>query len=291
MSTRVIHLPKLERTAITSEQVLRVVLITTTVIVMTLFFIMPLVVVFVNAFRGGLGAYTAALSHPHTLAAIKLTAIAVLVSVPLNTLLGLGAAWLVTRHKVPGRSLLLTLIDMPFTISPIVSGLMFVLIFGSHSLLGAWLIEHGIRIVFAVPGIILATTFVTFPFVVRELIPVMDSLGSDEELAGVSLGAWGWTLFRKITLPNIRWGLLYGIILCTARAIGEFGAVSVVSGHIRGRTNTIPLHIEVLFNEYQTTAAFAVASLLTFFALVTLIAKEIVMRQVHRKNDQDSSVS
>jgi len=248
--------------------------------VMFVLLILPLAIVFVTAFRAGIGAYWSAISHPHVLAALKLTLIAVCISVPVNVLFGVAAAWLITRHNPPGRTVLLSLIDLPFTVSPVVSGLMFVLIFGSQSLFGGWLIEHGIRVVFAVPGIVLATVFVTFPFVARELIPVMEAAGPEEELAGVSLGAWGWKLLRRVTLPSVRWGLAYGIILCTARAIGEFGAVSVVSGHIRGRTNTIPLHIEVLFNEYQTAAAFAVASLLTLFAVVTLALKEGIVRRM-----------
>ncbi len=258
----------------------RVVLTTCTIVLMSLLLILPLVQVFLAAFRNGAGFWLSTLTDPFTLSALKLTAIAVLIAVPLNTVFGIAAAWLLTRHRVPGRSAILTLIDLPFSVSPVVSGLMFILIFGAHSALGVWLIEHGVQVVFAVPGIVLATVFVTFPFVARELIPVMEAIGPEEEMAAVSLGARGWQMFRRITLPNIRWGLLYGIILCTARAVGEFGAVSVVSGHIRGRTNTLPLHIEVLFNEYQTAAAFAVASVLTLFAVFTLVIKEVVSRRL-----------
>ncbi|MFH0882447.1 MAG: sulfate ABC transporter permease subunit CysW [bacterium] len=266
---------------------LRICLIGLTVAVMFVLLILPLAIVFVTAFRAGLGTYWSAVTHPHTLAALKLTLIAVFISVPINVVFGVSAAWLITRHNPPGRTVLLSLIDLPFTISPVVTGLMFVLIFGSQSLFGAWLLEHGIRVVFAVPGIVLATVFVTLPFVARELIPVMEAAGPEEELAGVSLGAWGWKLIRRVTLPSVRWGLAYGIILCTARAIGEFGAVSVVSGHIRGRTNTIPLHIEVLFNEYQTAAAFAVASLLTLFAVITLVLKEGIVRRMETASPPD----
>lgn len=247
--------------------------------VLILFLVVPLLLVFSEALREGLGRYASVLTDRYTLSALKLTLFAVAVSVPLNTLFGAAIAWYVTRHRPRTKSLLLTLVDLPFTISPVVSGLMFVLLFGSRSLLGGWLADHGLQIVFAVPGIILVTVFITFPFIARELIPVMEAVGDEEEQAAVSLGARPWTLFPRITLPNIRWGLMYGVILCTARAVGEFGAVSVISGHIRGRTNTAPLHVEVLFNEYQTSAAFAVASVLTFTAVLTLLVKEIVQRK------------
>ena len=279
---RLINRPRRHPRETTFSPLIRLSLVTATYGLMGILLILPLAVIFGMAFRDGVPGYAAAISDPMTCAAIKLTFLALIISVPVNIIFGISAAWLVTRHKVPGRNILLTLIDLPFTISPIVSGLMFVLLFGANSLLGAFLIEHGVRIVFAVPGIILATMFVTFPFVARELIPVMEAIGPDEEQAAISLGASGWAMFFRVTLPNIRWGLLYGIILCSARAIGEFGAVSVVSGHIRGRTNTLPLHIEVLFNEYQTTAAFAVASFLTLFALITLLIKEIVVRLAER---------
>lgn len=261
---------------------LRPFLITASVLVVLLFLIVPLVLVFSEALKGGVGNYLKTLTDPHAISALKLTMLAVVIAVPLNTLFGTAIAWYVTRHNPKGKSLLLTLIDLPFTISPVVSGLMFILLFGSRSLLGSVLMEQGVQIVFAVPGIILVTAFVTFPFITRELIPVMEAVGSEEEQAAVSLGARPPSLLRKVTLPNVRWGLLYGIILCTARAVGEFGAVSVVSGHIRGRTNTAPLHIEVLFNEYQTSAAFAVASVLTFTAILTLLVKEIVQRRIDR---------
>jgi sulfate transport system permease protein len=238
-----------------------------------LFLLAPLASVFVYAIEKGLGAYFASFNDPVTLSAVRLTLITAAVAVPLNLVFGVAAAWAIAKFDFRGKSFLTTLIDLPFSVSPVISGLVYVLLFGAQGWLGPWLAEHDVKIIFAVPGIVLATIFVTFPFVARELIPLMQAQGATEEEAAVSLGANGWQTFRRVTLPNIKWGLLYGIILCNARAMGEFGAVSVVSGHIRGRTNTMPLHIEILYNEYQFTAAFAVASLLALLALVTLAAK------------------
>ena len=240
------------------------------------FIVLPLAAVFVQAFAKGVPAYLAAIREPDTLSAIRLSLLTAGISVPLNLIFGVAAAWAIARFQFKGKSVLVTLIDIPFAVSPVVSGLIFVLIFGTQGWFGDWLSDHDIRIVFAVPGIILATTFVTFPFVARELIPLMQSQGSDEEEAALTLGATGWQMFFKITLPNIRWGLLYGVVLCTARALGEFGAVSVVSGHIRGQTNTLPLHVEILYNEYNYSGAFAVASLLSVIAVITLTLKKFL---------------
>lgn len=244
--------------------------------ILTLFLLLPLAAVFIEAFRRGWEVFTAALTEDAALSAIKLTLLAAAISVPLNTVFGVAAAWLITKFRFKGRSLLLSLIDLPFAVSPVIAGLVFVLMFGAQGWFGPWLREHDIQIIFALPGIILATVFVTFPFVARELIPLMESQGSDQEEAAVTLGARGWQIFRRVTLPNIKWGLLYGVLLCNARAMGEFGAVSVVSGHIRGKTNTLPLHVEVLYNEYQFSAAFACAALLALLALVTLGMKSAV---------------
>lgn len=241
-----------------------------------LFLILPLAVVFRTALREGLGVWFASLTDRYTLHAIDLTLTAALIAVPLNALFGLAAAWAVTRHDFPGKRLLVTLIDIPFAVSPVIAGMMFVLLFGANSALGPWLVENDLRVVFAVPGIVLATTFVTFPFVARELIPLMQAQGRDAELASVTLGASGWQTFWYVTLPRVRWALFYGTVLCTARALGEFGAVSVVSGHIRGHTNTVSLHVEVLYNEYHTAAAFSVATLLVLVAVLTLGAKSLV---------------
>ncbi len=240
------------------------------------FLFVPLVLVFAKAMEGGWKAYLAAVSDPMTLAAVKLTLIASLVSVPLNLLFGLAAAWAVARFRFRGKGLLVTLIDVPISVSPVISGMIFVLIFGAQGYFGPWLSEHDWKVIFAVPGIVLATLFVTAPLVARELIPLMQAQGSEEEEAALTLGASGWQMFFRVSLPKIRWGLLYGIILCNARAMGEFGAVSVVSGHIRGLTNTLPLHVEILYNEYQFSAAFAVASLLAMLALVTLALKSLI---------------
>lgn len=249
-----------------------------------LFLLIPLGLVFVEAFRRGWSVFAAAISDRHALSAIRLTLLAAAVAVPLNTLFGLSAAWLITKFRFTGRPLLLALIDLPFAVSPVIAGLVWVLLFGAQGWFGPWLAEHELRIIFAVPGIVLATLFVTFPFVARELIPLMEMQGTDEEEAGVTLGAGGWRIFLRITLPNIKWGLLYGVLLCNARAMGEFGAVSVVSGHIRGKTNTLPLHIEVLYNEYQFSAAFAAATLLALLALVTLGLKSLLEHFLTRRN-------
>ena len=237
---------------------------------------MPIGIVIANAFGKGFGIYFRSLIQPDALSAIRLTLLTAAIAVPLNTLFGIAAAWAITKFDFWGKKVLMTLIELPFTISPVISGLVFVLIFGAQGLLGPWLQAHDIRIIFAIPGIVLTTLFVTFPFVARELIPLMQSQGTEEENAAAILGANGWQTFFKVTLPNIKWGLLYGVILCNARAMGEFGAVSVVSGHIRGLTNTIPLHVEILYNEYQFTPAFAVASLLMFLAVLTVIAKHLI---------------
>ncbi len=240
-----------------------------------LFLILPLAAVFTEAFRKGFGAYLAALQEPDAWSAIKLTLITAAIAVPLNLVFGVSAAWAIAKYEFWGKSFLTTLIDLPFSVSPVVAGLIYVLIFGAQGWFGPWLQAHDIKIIFAVPGIVLATVFVTFPFIARELIPLMQAQGNDEEQAAIVLGATGWQTFWYVTLPNIKWGLIYGVILCNARAMGEFGAVSVVSGHIRGQTNTLPLHVEILYNEYQSVAAFAVASLLAILALVTLFIKSV----------------
>ena len=243
---------------------------------MALFLALPLAAVFAQALSAGWQAYWQALQEPDARAAVRLTLLTAAISVPLNLVFGVAAAWCIAKFEFRGKSFLITLIDLPFSVSPVVAGLCFVLVFGAQGWLGPWLAAHDIKIIFAVPGIVLATVFVTFPFIARELIPLMQAQGSDEEQAAQVLGANGWQTFWHVTLPNIRWGLLYGVILCNARAMGEFGAVSVVSGHIRGQTNTMPLHVEVLYNEYQGQAAFAVASLLALLAIVTLVLKTLV---------------
>jgi sulfate transport system permease protein len=244
---------------------------------------LPLVAVFVQAFDKGWAAYLAAISDPFTRSAILLSLLATGIAVPLNLVFGLAAAWAVTKFQFRGRSALLTLIDLPFGVSPVVAGLIYVLVFGAQGWMGPWLADHGFRVIFAVPGIVLATTFVTFPFVARELIPLMETQGIDEEEAALVLGANAWQMLWRITLPNIKWGLLYGTVLCTARALGEFGAVSVVSGHIRGETNTLPLHVEILYNEYNYAGAFAVASLLSIVSLVALILKKLLERKTQQE--------
>ena len=249
-----------------------------------IFLLLPLVAVFVEAFRKGWEVYISALIDADAISAIKLTLIAAAISVPLNLFFGVAAAWSITKFEFRGKHLLITLIDLPFSVSPVVSGLIYILVFGAQGWFGPWLAEHDLKVVFAVPGIVLATIFVTFPFVARELIPLMEAQGKDEEEAAVVLGAKGWQTFWYVTLPNVKWGLLYGVILCNARAMGEFGAVSVVSGHIRGMTNTMPLHVEILYNEYQFAAAFAVASLLALLALVTLVIKTWVGHQAGKAN-------
>ncbi|GAA4408674.1 sulfate ABC transporter permease subunit CysW [Quisquiliibacterium transsilvanicum] len=252
---------------------------------MLLFLVLPLLAVFAEALRKGVGAYLEALREPDAWAAIRLTLITALIAVPLNLVFGVAAAWAIAKFEFRGKSFLTTLIDLPFSVSPVVAGLVYVLVFGAQGWFGPWLAEHGIRIVFAVPGIVLATIFVTFPFIARELIPLMQAQGNEEEQAAQVLGATGWQTFWRVTLPNIKWGLLYGVILCNARAMGEFGAVSVVSGHIRGQTNTMPLHVEVLYNEYQSAAAFAVASLLALLAIVTLVIKTVIEWRHQRELD------
>lgn len=243
---------------------------------LALFLFAPLAAVFAGGLSRGIAPYFASLKNEEALAAIRLTLSVAAIAVPLNLVFGVAASWAIAKFEFPGKSLLTTLIDLPFAVSPVISGLIYVLLFGLHGWFGPWLAEHNIKIIFALPGIVLATVFVTFPFVARELIPLMQSQGSEEEYAALTLGANGWQTFWHVTLPNIKWGLLYGVILCNARAMGEFGAVSVVSGHIRGKTNTIPLQVEILYNEYNFVAAFAVASLLTFLALVTLALKSFI---------------
>ncbi len=249
---------------------------------LTLFLFVPLAFVFVQALQRGFGVYLAAIAEPDAVAAIELTLLTAAIAVPLNLVFGVAAAWAIAKFAFPGKNVLITLIDLPFSVSPVVSGLIFVLIFGLQGWFGPWLREHDLKVIFAVPGIVLATVFVTFPFVARELIPLMQAQGTDQEEAATVLGARGWQTFFRVTLPNVKWGLLYGVILCNARAMGEFGAVSVVSGHIRGATNTLPLHVEILYNEYQFAAAFAVASLLALLALVTLGLKFVVERQTRK---------
>ena len=256
----------------------------------TLFLLMPLIVVFYEALRKGWDAYVAALVDPDALSAVRLTLTAALISVPLNLVFGLAAAWCIAKFDFPGKSFLITLIDLPFSVSPVVAGLVYVLMFGRTSWLGPWFIDHDMKIVFAVPGIVLATIFVTFPFIARELIPLMEAQGKDEEEASTVLGASGWQTFWHVTIPNVKWGLLYGVILCNARAMGEFGAVSVVSGHIRGETNTMPLHIEIVYSEYKFAAAFAVASLLAILALLTLVIKSFIEWRAAQAAKEDSEV-
>ncbi|MGE0666318.1 MAG: sulfate ABC transporter permease subunit CysW [Sphingomonadales bacterium] len=261
---------------VTEGRVTRTVLVTIAVVFLLLFLIMPLALVFAEALRDGIGAYFEALAEPDALSAMKLTLIVAAIAVPLNVVFGLAASWAIAKFSFRGKNLLLSLIDLPFSVSPVISGLVWVLLFGSHAVLGQWLMENDIQILFAVPGLVLATTFVTFPFVARELIPLMQEQGTTDEEAALSLGASGLQTFWHVTLPNVRWALVYGVLLCTARAIGEFGAVSVVSGHIRGQTNTMPLHVEILYNEYSFVGAFAVASVLALLALVTLGIKAVL---------------
>jgi sulfate transport system permease protein len=249
---------------------------------LTLFLFIPLVAVFYEALRRGFSVYLNAITDHYALAAVQLTLLTAAIAVPANLVFGVAAAWAIAKFEFWGKSILTTLIDLPFAVSPVVAGLIYVLVFGAQGWFGPWLIAHDVKIIFAIPGIVLATVFVTFPFIARELIPLMQAQGTEEEEAALVLGAKGWTTFWRVTLPNIKWGLLYGIVLCTARSMGEFGAVSVVSGHIRGLTNTLPLHVEILYNEYQFAAAFAVASLLTLLALVVLAAKTLIEWQSSR---------
>jgi len=259
----------------------RILLTSIAVAFLALFLLVPLAIVFSEAFKKGVHVYFAALKDPDAWAAIRLTLITAIIVVPLNALFGVAAAWAISRFQFRGKTILVSLIDLPFAVSPVIAGLIFVLLFGADGLLGPWLSDHNIQIIFAVPGIVLATAFVTFPFVARELIAFMQAQGAQEEEAAVVLGASGWQVFCRVTLPNIKWGLLYGVILCNARAMGEFGAVSVVSGHIRGLTNTIPLQVEILYNEYNFVASFTVASLLAFLALVTLLIKKFIEHRTH----------
>lgn len=267
----------------------RALLIGIALVFMLLFLFVPLVSVFVEALKGGLGVYMKAISDPDAVAAIKLTLLTAAIAVPLNLVFGVAASWAIAKFQFRGKSVLMTLIDLPFSVSPVIAGLVYVLLFGAQGWFGDWLAAHDIKILFAVPAIVIATIFITFPFVARELIPLMQSQGSEEEEAALVLGASGWRTFWHVTLPNIKWGLLYGVILCNARAMGEFGAVSVVSGHIRGQTNTIPLQVEILYNEYNFSAAFAIASLLAFLALVTLALKSFIEWRMHRALQQSTA--
>jgi len=271
--TKTYHAKSLTGRAQSEPVIVRRLLIAIALVFLTLFLLLPLAAVFSQAFEKGFPVYLEALKEPDTLSSIRLTLITAAVTVPFNLFFGVTAAWAIAKFTFPGKNLLITLIDLPFSVSPVISGLIYVLIFGLQGWFGPWLQEHDIKIIFAVPGIILATIFVTFPFVARELIPLMEAQGKEEEEAALVLGATGLQTVFRVTLPNIKWGIIYGVILCNARAMGEFGAVSVVSGHIRGMTNTVPLHVEILYNEYNYTAAFAVASLLAFLALITLAVK------------------
>jgi sulfate/thiosulfate transport system permease protein len=275
-SVRFSGAPSAASANLTESRPIASLLIAVALVYLGLFLVVPVVAVFAKALEKGVAIYWAAISDPVALAAIRLTVITAAIAVPLNTLFGLAASWAVAKFDFPGKNVLMTVIDVPFSVSPVISGMIFVLLFGAQGVFGAWLAAHDIRIIFAVPGIVLATVFVTFPFVARELIPLMQAQGSDEEEAARTLGAGGWQIFFRVTLPNVKWGLLYGVIMCNARAMGEFGAVSVVSGHIRGLTNTMPLHVEILYNEYQFAAAFGVASLLTLLALVTLAGRRAI---------------
>jgi sulfate transport system permease protein len=272
-----------EEVQMTEPRLVRLSLIFIAFVFLGVFLLLPLASVFAEAFKKGWQLYVSSITEPVAVAAIKLTLITAAVAVLSNMIFGIAAAWAISKFDFPGKSVLITLIDLPFAVSPVISGMVFVLLFGMQGWLGPWLNQHDFKIVFAVPGVVLATMFVTFPFVARELIPLMQAQGKEAEEAALVIGASGWQTFLKITLPNIKWGLLYSLIQCNARAMGEFGAVSVVSGHIRGKTNTLPLHIEILYNEYNFTAAFAVASLLTFLAVVTLILKKLLSLKVSNK--------
>jgi sulfate transport system permease protein len=281
---------RVARSRATSEPAwIRWALIGVSLAFLTLFLFIPLAAVFTEALRKGFETYIAALVEPDALSAIQLTLVAAAIAVPLNLVFGVAAAWAIAKFEFKGKSVLITLIDLPFAVSPVIAGLIYVLIFGLQGWFGEWLSEHDFKVIFAIPGIVLATIFVTFPFIARELIPLMQAQGKEEEEAGLVLGASGWQIFWKVTLPNIKWGLLYGVILTNARAMGEFGAVSVVSGHIRGLTNTMPLHVEILYNEYNYAAAFAVASLLAFLALVTLALKSFIEWQTARSAQRNEA--
>jgi sulfate transport system permease protein len=266
-----------------ADRVVPTLLIVAALLFLAIFLIVPLVAIFFEAFRHGVAAYAAAIQDSDTVAALKLTLLTAAIAVPLNTIFGLAAAWAITKFSFRGKDVLLTLIDAPLAVSPVVAGLIYILVFSRHGWFGPWFIDHGIRVVFAVPGIVLATIFVTFPFVARELVPFMQAQGNQEEEAAAVLGAGGWQTFFRVTLPNIKWSLLYGVILATSRAVGEFGAVSVVSGHIRGQTDTLPLQVEILYNDYHYSAAFAVASLLTLMSVVSLAAKKLIEWKTNRR--------
>jgi len=281
--------PAYGRATATEPALLRRALIGGALLFLTLFLFVPLAFVFYSALKKGLGVYVAAVFDPDALAAIRLTLLTAALAVPANLVFGIAAAWAIAKFDFRGKSVLTTLIDLPFSVSPVIAGLIYVLLFGMQGWLGPWLREHDLKVIFAVPGLVLATIFVTFPFVARELIPLMQAQGTEEEEAAVVLGASGWTIFWRVTLPNIKWGLLYGVILCNARAMGEFGAVSVVSGHIRGETNTLPLQVEILYNEYQFAAAFAAASLLALLALVTLALKFVVEQRSRIRTERKAS--
>ena len=283
---RAVIVPPPRRVALTEPAWVRRVVIGAGVVFLTLFVLVPLAAVLTAALSHGAAAYARSISDPAALRALKLTLIAAAIAVPLNLVFGVAASWAIARFRFRGRALLITLIDLPLAVSPVIAGMVFVLLFGSHGLLGPWLQDHGWRVIFALPGIVLATTFVTFPFVARELIPLMEAQGSEEEEAAMVLGASGWQMFVRITLPKIKWGLLYGVVLCTARAMGEFGAVSVVSGNVRGRTSTLPLHVEILYNEYEYQAAFAVASLLVLIGIASLLARRVIAARVDRSRQE-----
>ena len=287
---RTISLPDVAG-ATTEPAWVRRLLIGVALVFLSLFLFVPLITVFIEAFKKGWDVYVAAITDPDAVSAIWLTLTAAVIAVPLNLVFGVSAAWAIAKFDFRGKSVLLTLIDLPFSVSPVIAGLIYVLVFGLQGWFGEWLMDRDMKVIFAVPGIVLATIFVTFPFVARELIPLMQAQGQEQEEAARVLGASGWQTFWKVTLPNVKWGLLYGVILCNARAMGEFGAVSVVSGHIRGQTNTLPLHIEILYNEYQFAASFAVASLLASLALVTLVLKYIVERRVQQQLAQAAQAS
>jgi sulfate/thiosulfate transport system permease protein len=267
------------RSATADPPIVRALLIAIAMLFLGLFLFVPVAAVFAEALKNGWGAYLSAISSREALDAIRLTLLTAAIAVPLNVVFGVAASWLIARFEFPGKHTLMTLIDIPFSVSPVISGMLFVLLLGARTPLGGWLVDHHLQIIFAEPGIVIATIFVTFPLAARELIPIMQAVGSQEEEAAVVLGAGGWQMFWRVTLPNIKWGVLYGAVLCNARAMGEFGAVSVVSGHIRGMTNTMPLYVEILYNDYQFTAAFAVASLLTLLAIVTLVLKHLLGRR------------
>lgn len=275
----------------TESSLVRRLLIGAAALHLTLFLLIPLAAIFAEGLKHGLGAYLDSFANDDALAAIRLTLLVAAVAVPVNALFGVAAAWAIAKFDFVGKQILISLIDMPLAVSPVISGLIYVLLFGAQGWLGPWLVEHDIKIIFALPGIVLATIFVTVPFVARELIPLMQAQGREEEEAALTLGASGWQMFTRVTLPNIKWSLLYGVILCNARAMGEFGAVSVVSGHIRGLTNTMPLHIEILYNEYNAVAAFSVASLLTLLALVTLTAKTVIERKTASHHQRHGGLS